>query len=120
MRSLYRWYVMDPIRFQLDFRMTVQQIGIFHGGLLEPQDQRIHGCILVSKRAAYRFFAHAARSGAPFKINRANARAGANFLSHCVFLTGDAVPGKRPCAVINNEISFEKGHTAIAARPFMF
>ena len=38
MRAFYRWHVMDPIRFEEDFRLTVQQIGVYHGGLFERQD----------------------------------------------------------------------------------
>ncbi|MBO4770537.1 MAG: DUF2961 domain-containing protein [Clostridia bacterium] len=38
MRSFYRWHVADPIRFRENFKITVQQIGICHGGLFERQD----------------------------------------------------------------------------------
>lgn len=38
MRAFYRWHVMDPIRFRSDFRLTIQQIGIGHGGLFERSD----------------------------------------------------------------------------------
>ena len=38
MRAFYRWHVYDPIRFERDLRLTVQQIGVCHGGLFERQD----------------------------------------------------------------------------------
>ena len=38
MRAFYRWHVPDPIRFRRDLKVTVQQIGIGHGGLFERQD----------------------------------------------------------------------------------
>ncbi|MDD3243854.1 MAG: DUF2961 domain-containing protein, partial [Eubacteriales bacterium] len=38
MRAFYRWHVMDPIRFRTDLRVTLQQIGVGHGGLFERQD----------------------------------------------------------------------------------
>lgn len=38
MRAFYRWHVTDPMRFRSDFRLTIQQIGIGHGGLFERQD----------------------------------------------------------------------------------
>lgn len=38
MRTFYRWHVCDPMRFASDFRLTVQQIGICHGGLFERSD----------------------------------------------------------------------------------
>lgn len=38
MRGLYRWHIMDPIRFEEDLRVTVQQIGTCHKGLFERQD----------------------------------------------------------------------------------
>ena len=38
MRSFYRWHVMDPIRFSESLKVTTQQIGVYHGGLFERQD----------------------------------------------------------------------------------
>ncbi|PKG24848.1 glycoside hydrolase family 172 protein [Niallia nealsonii] len=38
MRGFYRWHVMDPIRFEENIRVTVQQIGVSHRGLFERQD----------------------------------------------------------------------------------
>lgn len=37
-RSFYRWHVMDPVRFEEELRVTIQQIGVYHGGLFERQD----------------------------------------------------------------------------------
>lgn len=37
-RSFYRWHVMDPVLFDEDIRVTIQQIGVYHGGLFERQD----------------------------------------------------------------------------------
>lgn len=38
MRAFYRWHIADPIRFASDLRLTIQQIGVSHGGLFERQD----------------------------------------------------------------------------------
>lgn len=38
MRAFYRWHLPDPIFFQRDLRVTVQQIGVGFGGLFERQD----------------------------------------------------------------------------------
>ena len=32
-RSFYRWHIMDPILFEKDIRVTIQQIGVYYGGL---------------------------------------------------------------------------------------
>ena len=37
-RSFYRWHIMDPILFEEDLKVTIQQIGVYHGGLFERQD----------------------------------------------------------------------------------
>ena len=37
-RSFYRWHIPDPILFTRDLRVTIQQIGVYHGGLFERQD----------------------------------------------------------------------------------
>ena len=37
-RSFYRWHIMDPVLFEEDLKVTVQQIGVYHGGLFERQD----------------------------------------------------------------------------------
>ena len=38
MRGLYRWHIMDPICFEKDIRVTMQQIGLSPYGLFERQD----------------------------------------------------------------------------------
>lgn len=38
MRGFYRWHIPDPIRFEEDLRVTLQQIGVNHRGLFERQD----------------------------------------------------------------------------------
>lgn len=38
MRGLYRFHLPDPIYFQEDIRVTLQQMGACHGGLFERQD----------------------------------------------------------------------------------
>lgn len=38
MRALYRFHLPDPIYFQEDIKVTMQQIGCCHGGLFERQD----------------------------------------------------------------------------------
>ena len=38
MRGLYRFHFPDPIYFEEDLRVTVQQIGVTYGGLFERQD----------------------------------------------------------------------------------
>ena len=37
-RSFYRWHIMDPILFEQDIKVTIQQLGVYHGGLFERQD----------------------------------------------------------------------------------
>lgn len=37
-RSFYRWHIMDPILFEKDIRVTIQQIGVYYGGLFERED----------------------------------------------------------------------------------
>ena len=37
-RSFYRWHIMDPILFEEDLKVAIQQIGVYHGGLFERQD----------------------------------------------------------------------------------
>ena len=37
-RGYYRWHIMDPILFDEDIRVTIQQIGVCHTGLFERQD----------------------------------------------------------------------------------
>lgn len=37
-RSFYRWHIADPILFEEDLKVTIQQIGVYHGGLFERQD----------------------------------------------------------------------------------
>ena len=38
MRGMYRFHIPDPVYFQEDIRVTVQQIGMSHNGLFERQD----------------------------------------------------------------------------------
>lgn len=38
MRGLYRWHLEDPVFFQKNLKVTSQQIGSYHGGLFERQD----------------------------------------------------------------------------------
>ena len=38
MRGFYRWHIMDPIHFEEDLKVTIQQIGVSHRGLFERQD----------------------------------------------------------------------------------
>lgn len=38
MRGFYRWHIMDPIHFEQDIKVTIQQIGTCHRGLFERQD----------------------------------------------------------------------------------
>lgn len=38
MRGFYRWHMCDPIFFDEELRVTVQQIGVSYGGLFERQD----------------------------------------------------------------------------------
>lgn len=37
-RSFYRWHIMDPIIFDKELKVTIQQIGVYQGGLFERQD----------------------------------------------------------------------------------
>jgi hypothetical protein len=37
-RGFYRWHIMDPVLFEKELRVTVQQIGVCHKGLFERQD----------------------------------------------------------------------------------
>ena len=37
-RGFYRWHILDPILFDEDIRVTIQQIGVCHKGLFERQD----------------------------------------------------------------------------------
>lgn len=37
-RGFYRWHIPDPIFFEEDIKVTLQQIGVSHGGLFERQD----------------------------------------------------------------------------------
>ena len=34
-RSFYRWHLLDPILFEKDLKVTLQQIGVSHGGLFD-------------------------------------------------------------------------------------
>lgn len=38
MRGMYRFHIPDPIYFEKDIRVTIQQIGMCHNGLFERQD----------------------------------------------------------------------------------
>lgn len=37
-RGLYRWHIMDPVRFEQDLRVTIQQIGRNNRGMFNRQD----------------------------------------------------------------------------------
>ena len=37
-RGFYRWHITDPILFDKDIKVTIQQIGVCHKGLFERQD----------------------------------------------------------------------------------
>ena len=37
-RSFYRWHIMDPVFFENEIKVTIQQIGVYHGGFFESQD----------------------------------------------------------------------------------
>ena len=37
-RGFYRWHLPDPIRFEKNLRVTLQQIGVGYRGLFERQD----------------------------------------------------------------------------------
>jgi hypothetical protein len=39
--GLYRWHIMDPIRFKKDLRITIQDLGWRHGGRYLPQKSDI-------------------------------------------------------------------------------
>jgi hypothetical protein len=39
--GLYRWHIMDPIRFKNDLRITIQDLGWHHGGRYLPQKSDI-------------------------------------------------------------------------------
>jgi hypothetical protein len=39
--GLYRWHIMDPIRFDMDLRVTMQDLGWRHGGRYLPQQSDI-------------------------------------------------------------------------------
>lgn len=39
--GLYRWHIMDPIRFQKDLKVTIQDLGWRHGGRYLPQKSDI-------------------------------------------------------------------------------
>lgn len=39
--GLYRWHIMDPIRFKKDLRVTIQDLGWRHGGRYLPQQSDI-------------------------------------------------------------------------------
>ena len=38
MRGFYRWHIPDPVVFEENLKVTVQQIGVSHNGLFERQD----------------------------------------------------------------------------------
>ena len=38
MRGMYRFHIPDPIYFQQNIKVTVQQIGMSHNGLFERRD----------------------------------------------------------------------------------
>lgn len=38
MCGFYRWHLPDPVRFEEELKVTIQQIGVSHRGLFERQD----------------------------------------------------------------------------------
>ncbi len=48
MRGFYRWHIQDPICFEEDLRVTIQQIGVGYRGMFERQDDVARCRILVS------------------------------------------------------------------------
>ena len=43
--GLYRWHIMDPIRFKKDLRVTIQDLGWRHGGRYLPQKSDISSVV---------------------------------------------------------------------------
>ncbi|WP_010420354.1 glycoside hydrolase family 172 protein [Anaerophaga thermohalophila] len=43
--GLYRWHIMDPIRFKKDLRITIQDLGWRHGGRYLPQQSDISSAV---------------------------------------------------------------------------
>ncbi|MCE1200222.1 MAG: DUF2961 domain-containing protein [Marinilabiliales bacterium] len=39
--GLYRWHIMDPVRFEKDLKITIQDLGWHHGGRYLPQQSDI-------------------------------------------------------------------------------
>jgi hypothetical protein len=39
--GLYRWHITDPVRFEKDLRITIQDLGWRHGGRYLPQQSDI-------------------------------------------------------------------------------
>jgi hypothetical protein len=39
--GIYRWHIMDPIRFKKDLKITIQDLGWRHGGRYLPQKSDI-------------------------------------------------------------------------------
>jgi hypothetical protein len=39
--GMYRWHIMDPIRFDSDLKITIQDLGWRHGGRYLPQSSDI-------------------------------------------------------------------------------
>ena len=64
MRGFYRWHIIDPICFDEDIKVTLQQIGVYHGGLFERQDD------LASVAYWYQSEPHKAFIPFPDKKNR--------------------------------------------------
>ncbi|MGI4751199.1 MAG: DUF2961 domain-containing protein [Janthinobacterium lividum] len=47
--GMYRWHIVDPVRFDHDLKVTVQDLGWRGNGKYLPQQSDIHyGCLLVS------------------------------------------------------------------------
>lgn len=43
--GLYRWHVMDPVRFKKDLKITIQDLGWRHGGRYLPQQSDISSAV---------------------------------------------------------------------------
>jgi hypothetical protein len=54
--GLYRWHIMDPVRFKKDLRITIQDLGWRHGGRYLPQKSDISStCFWYQKEPHAKF-----------------------------------------------------------------
>jgi hypothetical protein len=54
--GMYRWHVMDPIRFNNDFRITIQDLGWRSGGRYLPQQSDISSVVFWYQREPHASF----------------------------------------------------------------